>query len=320
LFSTISKSHTHALTPSPPAPRRVGFAAYLWSLPEQDRLLVETLGPLVDGLRRDGLVDHFHFDRFDTRGRHLHGFVTTTEAHREAVRERLDTALRTHLATVSTVSPVSREERQRCHDECRGTVACPADELPGLADEGSHVVFEQDTDRISLGWVRRLDEDDGAELTDLLDDLDGWLLGRIRAVPHARRTATSVLWVAAVDHALGRHGADAAGYWRFHASTLLRKLEESLAKDPERVLAALPELVGEANRRTFEALWDRALEAGAAWPGLDRLVELARREAAAAPAPRWALLREIDHTVLRQLGLLVKLHQPVILHAWLRNL
>lgn len=305
------------MTRPAPLPRRVGFAAYLWNLADQDRLLVETLVPTVTELRAEGLVDRFHFDRFDTRGRHLYGFVTTAEGRQAAVGERLEIALRQHLPDGPGASPVSLEERQRAHDDCRGAVMCPADEQPGLAEEGTFLVYPQEADAAALRHARHPDADDTAQLVDLINELDGWLLDLIAAVPHTRREGHGVLWAAAVDHALRRRGADAAGYWRYHASTLLLGLEERLAADPDGVTARLVALLSDANRRTFEALWRRALEPGIAWCGVDRLVALACRDRRDGE-PSWGLLRDLDHTVLRQLGIPVRLQLSFILYAWLR--
>ncbi|MBV9773856.1 MAG: hypothetical protein JO040_07895, partial [Gemmatimonadetes bacterium] len=113
-----------------------------------------------------------------------------------------------------------------------------------------------------------------------------------------------------------RAGADPAEFWRHHAKTLLVHLEERLEADEAQVLATLPTVVGERNREVFTRLWDET----PAWPPARRLVEIVLAGDGRTPGQQRALLREINHFTLAQLGQPVMHHIPLILYAWQRNL
>ena len=130
----------------------------------------------------------------------------------------------------------------------------------------------------------------------------------------------AVRWVAAADLTLRNTGLDAGDYWRYHASTLLLPLRQRLATEEERVLADLPGWIGEANQKRFEPIFDEVAMPDEVWPPQQRLMEIASSRDESLPGGRWALLREIQHSTLKQLGLGVALHIPLILFVWNRNL
>ena len=56
----------------------LGLVAYCWGQEQQDRLLTECLKPAMEEWRSSGLTRRFWFDRFDARGPHVLGLLTTT--------------------------------------------------------------------------------------------------------------------------------------------------------------------------------------------------------------------------------------------------
>ena len=90
------------------------------------------------------------------------------------------------------------------------------------------------------------------------------------------------------------------------------RLGTHLSEDPDAILDALPRLLGESNQRAFTALWDRVPTPAAATGVVEIVADL-------EPAERHRILRQIDHDVLKQLGLAVPLHMPPVLYAWSRR-
>lgn len=298
----------------------LGLTIYVWGLEPQNRLLVDGLGPLVSELEADDRVARFWFDRYDARGMHLFVVLTVPESQEEAVRrivaERLDDFLREHPSTVE----MSRRELQKRHEECRGRLQCEADGYPGLAENNTWEMFRHPPDGMPFRLADSLEAPLREELWDLLDELSLESIERLSSTPKRRTTAPGVAWIAGVDAALREQGIDPEGYWRFHASTLLLNLEQRLQEDEATILASLPRLIGEQNLETLGTFWERVSDSRAIWPSLPRLTALAHEAARNRSDRPWLPLRAIDHAVLKQLGLLVPLHMPIVLYAWHRSL
>jgi hypothetical protein len=81
------------------------------------------------------------------------------------------------------------------------------------------------------------------------------------------------------------------------------------------LLAHMEKRVGEANREVFDRIW-RAPEEGTY---LAVQHDLLRELEALPESRRWPVLREINHVLLKQLGLTVPLHLPLVLFFWLKG-
>lgn len=297
----------------------LGLNVYHWGARQQDRLLVECLGPVVEECRQEGLVERFWFDRFDARGPHLFILLTLpghdegVEAGEDEVARRVEVRLTSYLTAHPSSEVLSSERLAQLQGDLRGKALCSEDLRPGVAANNSYVLFTHDPQgypfRLSAGLPFE------TELWRLLDDLARWGIQQIAAHPPGPPLAVAVRWAAGLDAALRAAGL-AEEYWRFHAMTLLLGLEERLAAEEDQVLGSLEGAVGEKNRATFSRLWAEHSPVPV-WPHLSRLVALAAPEADASPAGRrFQLLRETVHCGWKQLGVPVPLHIPLVLFAW----
>lgn len=288
---------------------------YLWSGDDQTRLLTDALGPTVEELRREGLVGFFWFTRFDARGPHVMAILDAEEARRAEVSARVRACLDAYLTARPCTHKLKRTDLEKRHAECRGKRLCSIDAERGFAENNSYRLAGHGADdypfRAAHGVVR------AAELWRVVDDLCSWAVDRLTGQATA---AASVRWIAAVDGALARTGASGAAFWEHHARTLLPGIGEKLEMARDEVLGSLAAVVGPRNRTAFDRVWHSPDPDPAAAELAGKLMELVMDEDGRTLEQRWALLREVDHCLLSQLGQPVKLHIPLVLYAWFRNL
>ncbi|HEY0014947.1 MAG TPA: lantibiotic dehydratase C-terminal domain-containing protein [Longimicrobium sp.] len=285
---------------------------YFWDAPEQNRLLTECLGPALHALRGGGAIEHFWFDRFDTRGPHL-VLLLEAAADREAeVRAGLGTALDAYLATAPSTRVLDPGELERRHAQCRGKHLCSLDLLPGVEPNNSYRWVDVPHDAQVLRCTPGMDP---RTVGALLTDQALWSVDQLR---RGGTTATAVRWAAGLTAAMERAGLDAAGFWRFYASTLVVRLRDPIAAGDPAVVEGLPRLIGPGNLAVFDPLWDSAGGAGAVWRGMDALA----RCVAAEPfeSERTLFVRRFAHIVLAQLDQFVRFRIPLSLYAWHRTL
>jgi hypothetical protein len=284
---------------------------YFWGSDEQTRLLSECLGPAARELRDEGLLDRFWFTSFDTRGPHVFALFTPPHGHSAELRARLGARLDGYLAGHPSTTCLAPEEVERRHAECRGKQLSAIDAEPGFAPNNSYRMADHPGDRYPFRLSAGAAAED--ELWWIVQDVVFWAIGQRRARTSA---AGAIRWLAEVDRALARAGAEPAEFWRHHATTLLVFLQARLDADEAGVLAALPAAVGERNRELFDRHWAPP----APGPSAERLAEIVLADDGRPPGQRQALMREINHCTLAQLGLPVMHHIPLVLYAWQRNL
>jgi hypothetical protein len=294
----------------------VGCNIYFWGAAEQNRLLIECLGPSVAALRREGLARSFWFDRFDARSPHLLALITALPEAIDEVSRRLSAQVGDYLAARPSTDALSTEEIATRHAQTRGKALCSADTLPDLADNNSYLVFEQPSHGYPFFIGAGLREEE--ELWRLLDDLAFWAIDQLTAAPTAVPLGVAVRWIAGLDREVRRLGV-AAGYWRHYATTLVVGLAERLAAGERDVIDSLPRVVGQKNLATFSRVWSEAESRPHPWPHLQRLVEIAFAGDEPAPVRGAATLREAMHCFLKQLGVPVSLHVPLVLFAWYQS-
>jgi hypothetical protein len=300
---------------SPPPTVHLGLVAYVWGPLYQDRLLLECLAPAVAELRRDGLARRFWTDRYDARGPHIFAVLTLPREVAPEVSGRLAERLGEFLAAHPSTITLTTEQLARRHQETRQRRLCEAHARPGFADNNSFEIFEHPPRGYPFSLSTGLEGEE--ELWDLVADLTLWTIGRLADRPGSPAMTAARRWVASVDRELRLAGARPSDYWRHHVQTLLPDLFEGMG--PEETSAALTELasgVGTTSPSLLQA-WQETAETGPVWP---RLPELIRLLGSSPPLPSpWTLLREIDHGLLKQLGLPVILHTPLVLYAWQRS-
>lgn len=294
-------------------PRHLALNVYRPGRAAQDRLLAECLAPAARALLDGGALDRFWYQRFDARGPHLFVLLSGTGAGLARARARLDADLAAWLAADPSTEAASDDELRALHAALRGKVLCALDAEPGFAPPDTWAWAPQPDDGYPMRLFAGTPDPEG--LWRALTEVTLWSTTRLAGAADA-----AVRWIAAVDHALRRHGAPADAYWRHHAATLLTGMDERLREDEARVLAALPGVVGERNGRTFARIWAQVEADAAAWAPVDALVGRVLAPDARTDASRRVLLRELNHSVLSQLGQPVRLHVPLVVYGWLRGL
>jgi hypothetical protein len=286
----------------------VGINVYFWGDAEQRRLVLDGVRRWALEARAQGLSDAFWFCRFDARGPHVFALFATTAENRERLRAFLGARAEAFLRDAPSTVELGEGELRERFAQCRGKVLCAADAGSDLAPNNSFVLFDQEPHRYPL-WMGAGMADPG-ELWRAADAVALWALERVEEGSGQR---AAMRWIAAVDHALQRLAVPAEEYWRMHAATLIPALAARLETEEHEVLASLPAAVGERNGQVFTAAWSDPV------PGIaDHAVELVMTQSPAAQ--RFAVLRELNHTVLNQLGQPVRVHIPLVLHAWRCNL
>ncbi|HKI01912.1 MAG TPA: lantibiotic dehydratase C-terminal domain-containing protein [Thermoanaerobaculia bacterium] len=286
----------------------LGAVVYVWGAAAQDRLLNRCLGPAAEELRRRGVASRFWFDRYDARGPHVFAVLTVRPERQEEISKALAGELRRFLDEQPSSEDLSPNRLAQLQSQTRGRLQCKLDGRPGIAANNSFEVFEHPWRGYPFHLSDGLPGEE--ELWELVSGLSLWTISRLG--PHAR-TATR-LWTASVDREVRLADANTADYWRHHATTLLTPLSDGMSLEEQ--AAALDHLakgVG-ALDPSFAEAWEETSTTGPVWPGLPRLVGLSLGDSE-RPA-RWSLFREIDHVTLKQLGLPVALHVPLVLYAW----
>jgi hypothetical protein len=283
-----------------------------WGRGPTNRLLAECLVPAVRELRGAGLARRFWFQRFDARGPHLFVLLGTEPGRADELGRLLSTRLEAWIAAHPSTEPLTGDELRTRHEQCRGKRLCALDADPGFAANNSVRWAPHPPDGYPLDLAAGVAERDA--LWVLLSRLAEWTPGRLDDAPGA-----AVRWMAAVDAELRRAHEVAEGYWRFHAGTLLTGLHDRLARDEAAVLEALGRGIGARNCEAFAGPWAVVQGGEAVWDGLGELLRVVLAADGRTMEQRLGLLREINHSVLSQLGQSVAAHVPLVLYAWLRE-
>lgn len=285
----------------------LGVVAYCWGLNEQSRLLAEGLAPLVARLRQQGL-ERFWFDRFDARGPHVWALFTVQRAQLAGTRELVERELAQFLAAHPSTTALSPEELSARHRACRGSALTVVDAEEGLADNNTLRFFEQPADRYPFSLGRSLENPDA--LHDLLDRSAAWSLGQLARAPAGVPIGIAADWLAGLARRLPEHFADSRAYWHYHAASLDRRFAPA---EGEPAVPAWDREIGERNLALLERIWQRDSPPSPFLPRLLEVVSGAREARGLAPR---ALLREVIHMTLRQLGVPARLERLLVLFCW----
>lgn len=294
----------------------LGLNVYHWGRTQQNRLLVEAVGPLVRELREQGAIERFWFDRFDARGPHLFLLMTQGTVDADPLRRLWTERLDRFLAKKPSTEELSLEELEKRHEQTRGKALCEPDRQPGIVENNSYLFFDHPARGYPFGLSARTAFEE--RLWQGITEQTSWAIDRLAEEPEKLRLGLGADWMAALDRQLVARRGDAESYWRYHATTLIYGLAEHLENEPEAVIEALPRSIGERNLQALSSAWDQ--RAPRPWTGFEPLVDHLLGDADERSGPRWPLLREIAHGTLKQLGLPVSLHVPIVLFAWHRSL
>ena len=291
---------------------------YCFSDAGQNRLLTEVLGPACERFFESGALTRFFFDRFDARGPHVFAILALADAEAEReVLAALGKELEAFLADLPELAGPDEEEILARHQACRGKALCALDRLESFALRNSWAVARHDAIDYPFRIFARLERE--AFFWQVFSEQSLWAIRQL-AARGGRASGAGLRWAASIDLGLRQGGIDGEAYWRYHLSTLLPNQAEALASSPAATAELLAPLVREPNRAAF----DRVFAAAAAPDGKDpqalRLVEaLAGEFAGRRPAEEgWAMLRELVHLSLKQLGLHLGFQIPLVVYAWRR--
>ncbi|HEV7507444.1 MAG TPA: lantibiotic dehydratase C-terminal domain-containing protein [Thermoanaerobaculia bacterium] len=295
----------------------LGLTLYHWGTPQQNRLLADCLVPALAELKRDGFAGRLWFDRFDARGPHLLVLVTVSEAATQTVASRLSAQLEAYMVANPSKEELNAADLDLLHAQCRGKVQCEADSLPEIAANNTFSLFEHPLRGYPFWLSAGLPFEE--ELWELLEDLALWSISQAASSSQGTATAAATRWIAGLDRELASAGVARAAYWRYHATTLILTLEERLATQEAEILSSLDASLGDRNRQALGRAWKVVEAGGDDWPLLPRLVRLAFADAGWPLRRHWMLMREVVHSALKQLGLPVSLHIPLVLFAWQKS-
>jgi hypothetical protein len=293
----------------------VGANIYYWGKQEQRRLLLEGVGPWALEARSRGLVHGLWYCQFDARSPHLFVLFSAAPETRPALEIYLHAEIEKFLLSQPSGAWLSTEELEQRHQQCRGKSLCAADKEEGLANNNSFVIFEHPQDayplRLSSGMAA------AREFWNGMDRLTLWALHQLQ---EGNGEKAAIRWLAAVDQSLRRQGVRNPAYWAFHAGTLIPSLRSRLETARGEVEAALQHVITKQNRELFSAIWDQIRDGWEIGFDVDGFTQIILAEDGREQDLRFHVLREVNHTLLQQLGQAVRLHVPIVLFAWQSNL
>lgn len=279
-----------------PTDSHLGLLVYRFDLAAQNRLIVDCLGPAARSLRADGLSG-FWFSRFDAGGPHVWSLWITQEENRPLVRRLLADTVANHLAADPSDQRLPVATLQARHEACRGKVLCPPHGRFDLADPDTVVWFEQPADGYPFKVSRRTTR--STELAAGVDALTSWA---IHVLGDRETMATMVRWLSSTARILASGDARTPRrYWRYHLSTLLPTLAAMPEVEASTFLARLRSQPGptQSLQAALQAAWRDAETLPSPWHQQRTLIAAALAD----EDHRWPILREINHTFLKQLGL-----------------
>jgi len=290
-----------------------GIIAYRWGWRDQDVLLVDCVRPMVNSLMDNGSIDFFWFDRFDARGPHIFFLLGANPRLCSRLSTAFSRQLKEYLRNYPSKDQVAYEEIEARHRECRGKTQCIIDRQLGYPSNDTVIAFRHP----SFGYPFYLAPKQSAaeRVWALVSSISLQALQELACRSEGQRNLAAISWIAALDRGLNAVTDCSLQFWRYYATTLLPALAEALQSDEPAVSARVRNIAGGKNEVVFSSVWENPASAQR-WPqipGLLSALELGRDE---PHLNAWKLLREITHCLLKQLGIPVRLHVPLVLHAW----
>lgn len=288
---------------------------YCFTPGEQNRLLVEVVGPFVAAELAASRLEFFLYDRFDARGPHVFLLLAAGDAARSAeLAAELERRIAPFLAALPESQGPEAAEIEERHLACRGKALCAVDRLEGFAARNSQAWAPHQEDGYpfwlwsGLSGRQELYRAISAQAASAIGQLAA--SGGVAAGPALR-------FAASVDCGLSRLGLPAEAYWRHHVATLLPDRAEAIAAAPVELAEQLARLVSAANRASFDRVFAFAAEPGREDPRAAALVLALAPEL--ADERGFQALREVLHLSLKQLGLHLGIQIPLVVYAWGRH-
>ncbi|MCU1255625.1 MAG: hypothetical protein JWM83_1924 [Candidatus Angelobacter sp.] len=225
----------------------------------------------------------------------------------------MDRAINDFIGRFPSRCSISHEELEKRHHSCRGRAMSQIDRMASIAENNSFTIFGQRSDEYPFTMGAGMAGPD--EFWTRMDSLAFWTLEHL----HEDSAGTSIRWLVEVDRSLDRLNAPARDYWCLHTASLLAPTEKDWLTWGKKTGPSIRSVLSRQNEETFSTFWN---DSGASIPDFDvnGLIAAVMSETCLSLERRFRVLREINHLVLGQLGLLCKFEIPVVVHAWQRRL
>lgn len=290
--------------------RYLGINIYYWGSGEQQQLRKELRRWVAEAEER-GLLQRFWYTSFDSRGPHLFALFATRQEDYSALESMLRQRAEAFLVSFPSLTELSLDELTIRHGECRGTVMNCVDRMDGIAANNTFEVFEHDDASFPFKITGKMERPE--LIWERIDLASRWTLD----LATGNRARAALQWLRAIDRALTRKAVPSSLYWRFHAGTLMLRLEEFLEARGETVEQWLAKAVTQRNHAMFSEVWNSSGEIPV---DSDALVSALLSTPGLELNERFRIMRDLDHTILLQLGQLVRLQIPMVLFAWQQSL
>lgn len=306
----------------------LGFNVYLWGEDSQNRFLSECLAPVVEGLHREGVLERFWYDRMGTRGPHLFILIAVQRSLASQVDEQLRSVITGYLNRRPSTEVLTPSEVLRIHEDMRGKVFCQPDTLEILAENNTFHAFQQAEDEYPFFLIDKATP--GFELWPCITNLHRWSLSCLQQDAPAR-SKFAAIFALVFNEVCFQNDAIAVDYWKYHSETLLIGLDRA-PLDDKTLAHVLPQLIRTRNLSALKSYGDLlrgdryqsilklSNEARESVQTLKRYISVASKQGfQALPVTDKIVVREILHVLLKQFGLSVPQHVPILLFLWLMS-
>jgi|SRR5947209_6196498 len=289
----------------------IGFNAYYWGEQEQNFLLAKGIGPLLREADARWNPVRLWYDRSTMRGPHIFGLLTVGRQNALAVQELLRSGISGFMKKHPSTHYLSKEKMAAFHKDASGKAFCADDLRDEMAGNNELLVFvHEDAEQ---HYPFSLCCDSRAEVFWLAcKDLAFWTLLQLDSSQPPDLAAIQLLL--ACDYLLLGNEEWKKEYWSYHISTLIPHLDYRRMSS-EHVNAILDRLVSpDSLARIAEWKQQMSHAADIAQPVQELLRTVSRlRPFISQPATRdQAMLRELIHVGLKQLGIYIVRQIPMI--------
>ncbi|MBZ5489575.1 MAG: hypothetical protein LAO76_01425 [Acidobacteriia bacterium] len=287
-----------------------GLNAYYWGDPEQDFLLAEGLGPILReaDLRWD--LARIWYDRGTMRGPHIFCLLTSRSDQAAAAMEFLRAKIAVFIQRHPSNCPLTADQLAALHRDASGKAFCMADLAEGMAGNNELLVFFQEN--AEQHYPFRLCSDSRAEAVwRAWKKAAFWILRQIESAESLE--ASAVWFLLACDHLFFKTADARKEYWGRHIGTLIPNLDRHRLSG-EHVQAMACRLVSPQSMERIAA-WREQISSADRPPQAEELLAIISQlqSQIAQPLGRdQALLRELIHVSLKQLGIHVVRQIPMI--------
>ena len=289
----------------------IGFNAYYWGEQEQNFLLAKCIGPLLRESDARWSPARLWYDRGTMRGPHIFGLLTVRGEDALKLQELLRSGISGFMEQHPSTHYLSGEQIAAFHKDAGGKAFCADDLREEMAGNNQLLVFvHEDAEQ---RYPFRLCCDSRAKAFWLAcKNLAFWTLLRLDSSQPPELAAIHLLL--ACDYLLLGNQEWKKEYWSFHISTLIPHLDYRRMSS-EHVNAIVDRLVSPESVARI-AGWKQQMShaADVAQPiqELLRMVSLLRPIISQPVARDQAMLREIIHVGLKQLGIYIVRQIPMI--------